>query len=72
MTFPVRLGLKRMSVQDFNSFSIIFTTFLATHIKELESNFALLYFWTFAQCEVGSVGVRLKVYCKSSFAYNDI
>ena len=27
------------------------TTFLAPHIKELETYFALLYFWTFAQCE---------------------
>ena len=27
------------------------TTFLAPHIEELETYFALLYFWTFAQCE---------------------
>ena len=26
------------------------TTLLAPHIKKLETYFALLYFWTFAQC----------------------
>ena len=49
-TCPVRSALKWLPVQDFNSFSI--TTFLAPHIKELETYFALLYFWTFAQCYI--------------------
>ena len=29
------------------------TTLLATHIKKLETYFAVLYFWTFAQCDKG-------------------
>ena len=43
---PVRSVLKRMPVQDFNSFS----TFKAPHIKKLETYFALLNFCAFAQC----------------------
>ena len=31
-------------------FPYCFTTLLAPHIKKLETYFALLYFWTFAQC----------------------
>ena len=33
------------------------TTFLAPHIKKLETYFALLYFWTFAQCVLISFSV---------------
>ena len=34
------------------------TISLAPHIKKLETYFALLYFWTFAQCGVGAFSVN--------------
>ena len=48
---PVRSVLKRTPVQDINYFSIRFYYIISTiYIKKLETYFALLYFWTFAQC----------------------
>ena len=41
-----------MAVQNLNYFSIMFYYILSTpYQKNLETYFALLYFWTFAQCE---------------------
>ena len=38
--------------------------FLAPHINELETFFAILYFWTFAQCEKEMTTARLRQKCK--------
>ena len=46
------MALKRTPVQDFNSFSIMFTTLLAQHIKKFDSYFSLLYSWTFPKCDL--------------------
>jgi hypothetical protein len=46
---PFRSALKRTPVQGFNYFSIVFYFIIST---KLETYFALLYFWTFAQCDM--------------------
>ena len=53
-------------VQDFISllFPYCSTTFLAPHINKLETYFAMLYFWTFAQCEKEMTTARLRQKCK--------
>ena len=49
------LPFKRTPVQDFNFFSIMFYYIISTtHIKKLETYFDLLYFWTFAQCDLAN------------------
>ena len=40
----------RTPVQDLIIFPSCSTGFIAPHIKKMETYFALLYFWTFAQC----------------------
>ena len=45
---PVRSALKRTTVHDFNSFSLMFYYIISI---TLETYFALLYFWTLAKCD---------------------
>ena len=44
---PVMSALKRMPVQDFNSFSIMFNYIISTTYQKLETYFALFIFLDF-------------------------